>query len=483
MAIARASGNTFYIAGTILVFVALLFQLGMATFIGGTVGEDAATVLFYASLSMLILLLPYLLGVLRFDLFSPYTLMIGALLMGTGWRIPFIIYYEDEWDRIQKLMYEVSFDLIADDAKWFAVGILFLVLGYLSTSLRIPFERSRFWMSFTFDSRKLMMASLIFGVLGAVFGIIFLGAGGVNLGAGIAAARKIHVGTLENVGLIAGTSRFFASWASYPFLVLAGLVAVRIVPLTGLVAIMLALMAIPVFGVPFMASSRSAIVLTMMSVVIVMYYYGRIDPAKFLIFGTLLLMLIAFMGDLRAQNRSGSGPVDRTGAIAGILASGNGVDMMRTLGIFHNVPERTGYLYGSSYLTFVTFPVPRAIWKEKPEVGLGPFVKSEILGGRIVDKNGWPSSIIGEAWLNFGKFGLVFVMFLYGAFQRIFYNSFKPFLGKSFILTLVYGMLVWKFAFSMTVLNFSHGLVGLFQLVIPMMLFLAICRKYVRASW
>lgn len=483
MAVGKSRGNNIYIFGTVLVFGALLIQLGSATFVGGSVGDDAAQVLFYASLSLLIMIIPYLTGWIRFDLFSPYTLMLGALLMGTGWRIPLIIFYDEEWDRIQKLMYEVSFEMIADEAKWFPVAIFFMVLGYLSTRWRFHFERRRFWNEYTLDSRKLMIAGLIFGVLGTVFGLIFLSAGGVSLSGGLGAARKIHLGNTEGVGFIAGTSRFFASWATYPFLVLGSLVAVRIIPFSGMMLAVLALMAVPVFGVPFMASSRTIIVLTMVSIIIVMYYYGRIDPLKFVIFGTLVLVLVAFMGDLRAQNRSGSAELQRTGAIVGVIASGNGVDMMRTLGIFHHVPERTNYLLGKSYLTFITFPIPRAIWKDKPEVGLGPFVKSEILGGRIVDKNGWPSGIIGEAWLNFGKFGLIVVMFLYGAMQRIFYNSFRPHLGQSFILTVVYGMLVWKFAFSTTVLNFSHGITGLIQLIIPLMLFLLICRKYQRTGW
>lgn len=70
------------------------------------------------------------------------------------------------------------------------------------------------------------------------------------------------------------------------------------------------------------------------------------------------------------------------------------------------------FMYGDSYLTFFTGLIPRAFWPDKPAISLGLFVKSQILQ-RPGTLGGVPPTMPGEAFINFGWYGLVIAL-VYG---------------------------------------------------------------------
>lgn len=67
--------------------------------------------------------------------------------------------------------------------------------------------------------------------------------------------------------------------------------------------------------------------------------------------------------------------------------------------------ERHGYDFGLFYLENLVRPIPRSIWKDKPEV-LGKKVRLEFWGD---DQGGIPPGVIGESYISFGPFGLFFI--------------------------------------------------------------------------
>lgn len=473
-----------YFSGALGLVVAFIVQSLVSLYVSATLDLDTGIVLFFASVSMLALLAPFILRWVPFDLFSPLTFILLSFLMGTGGRIPFIILNYEHVARARFLMFNMTFEQVAQESVWFFVGVVFLVFGYISTHKRLNLFGSAYWLNYQFNQGRFFVVCLTFGALGSVFGLIFLRAGGIDLSDGdiLGSSQKIHVGTKESVGLLGGISRQVVSFAIVPFLCLASFLVTGKLKANPFVLAALVLLAMPVFGVPFIASSRGGIITSIISIGIFVYYFKGLNPVKLLVVLLGVLMLIQFMGALRIHNKSVNIQVEKLGLVGSVLGSGNGVDMVRTAGIIYYVPERTDYLYGKSYLALLTFGVPRAIWPEKPEVGLGPLVKSEVFGGREVDKNGWPAGIVGEAYLNFGRMGLVFVMFLYGAMQRLIYNSFRPHLGSNFPATIIYACLVYRFSFSTTNLNFAHGISGLFVLAAPLLLFFVVCRKYEKTS-
>ena len=96
--------------------------------------------------------------------------------------------------------------------------------------------------------------------------------------------------------------------------------------------------------------------------------------------------------------------------------------------------------------------------------------------GQRVRKSGWPAGMIAEAHINFGRAGIIPAMAIFGAFLRIFYESCRPFLGISLLVTVVYSVSIWRLAFGTIGLNFAHGILQTLQLTLPMLFFVLLAR-------
>ncbi len=84
--------------------------------------------------------------------------------------------------------------------------------------------------------------------------------------------------------------------------------------------------------------------------------------------------------------------------------------------------DRKGeFLYGSSLLPILTLPVPRALWPEKP--GIGDHVIAIATADRPYDVQGRIITYIGEAYMNFGIYGVILVPFILSVFLTKFYHD------------------------------------------------------------
>jgi hypothetical protein len=119
--------------------------------------------------------------------------------------------------------------------------------------------------------------------------------------------------------------------------------------------------------------------------------------------------------------------------------------------------------------------IPRSVWPDKPQIGLGSIVKNDIF--HEPSRGGYPSGLIAEGWINFGTFGLFLPLFLIGWLMRFVYESARPLLGKSFYVTLLYAAGIWQFGFFFISANFAHGLILTLIATGPMFVLLWIARK------
>jgi hypothetical protein len=67
---------------------------------------------------------------------------------------------------------------------------------------------------------------------------------------------------------------------------------------------------------------------------------------------------------------------------------------------------------GSTYISIITLPIPRAIWPSKP--GLGDHLREISTPGRNYAKQGRIITYIGESYLNFGYYGIVIIPLIIG---------------------------------------------------------------------
>jgi len=80
----------------------------------------------------------------------------------------------------------------------------------------------------------------------------------------------------------------------------------------------------------------------------------------------------------------------------------------------------TGYDYGYSYTTNLVRPIPRSLWKDKPQA-LGKKIRYHFWGDEL---GGVPPGLIGEYYISAGVFGLLFLMPLFTAFVFMFNNMY-----------------------------------------------------------
>lgn len=84
--------------------------------------------------------------------------------------------------------------------------------------------------------------------------------------------------------------------------------------------------------------------------------------------------------------------------------------------IIHGMVPDRGYLYGQSLVRWLTFPIPRSWWLEKPRS------ITSMIGGYAMpssDEFSAGASLIGEMYLNFGMFGGVLVLIILFAYTLI----------------------------------------------------------------
>ena len=175
---------------------------------------------------------------------------------------------------------------------------------------------------------------------------------------------------------------------------------------------------------PFIASSRAGLVNFVLCSAVIFHFLDKGLKWRHISY----LILVAFavviiMGLLRFSSQSGSFSItdytqrrNSESVLGVVLASNNFVSIGKTSIVVDSIPDQFDYLYGESYFYWVYAAVPRAIWPNKPPVKLGLILGPKIFGSNL--NTGVPPGAIGEAYINFGIYGVVFVLFLTGAFLR-----------------------------------------------------------------
>ena len=91
--------------------------------------------------------------------------------------------------------------------------------------------------------------------------------------------------------------------------------------------------------------------------------------------------------------------------------------------LLKTVPDNNDYLYGSTLIKPFLWIIPRELWPEKPETVARKFIKNNY--PELYDKGGSrPVLLPGELYYNFGFFGVIVGMLLYGKFTRYIYAKF-----------------------------------------------------------
>ncbi len=128
----------------------------------------------------------------------------------------------------------------------------------------------------------------------------------------------------------------------------------------GILAIML----------PFMASSRANVLLTLISVcVVVNRVRGISAPALLVAFGACVLILTGMLALRRENNRGIAASESITDlGLEPLFGNKNFACVVKLAHVYKSVPSLINYKYGSTYLTILYAPIPRTLWQDKPPI-------------------------------------------------------------------------------------------------------------------
>jgi hypothetical protein len=104
----------------------------------------------------------------------------------------------------------------------------------------------------------------------------------------------------------------------------------------------------------------------------------------------------------------GSTDRDTVEVLMPVSARFSGIDQL--YGVMQTVPEITGYRYGFDYSAILVNFVPRLIWPSKPIYSRGADYGSAL--GTMTSVTPFP---VGEAYWDFGGYGVIFMMMIWGA--------------------------------------------------------------------
>jgi oligosaccharide repeat unit polymerase len=416
----------------------------------------------------------------RFDLFEPINVMAGALIFGTTLRGLYVVFFPNH-PRAQFLMMGQTFSELNANVFWILLGVILFCIGYGLNYVRAPAHLGLFQPRRIDPSRFkfILTVCLILSIIGCV---AYINTNGINLlGDILGQSRKRVVVVLNALGdevYAGGWQPQLARTGLYAGAVLAGAMISRVIrPTVYRFALMIALF---FFGsvVPFFGQVRTPVILTVFSVFVFSYYYRKIK-FRYAVVGVLAIALFAStMGQLRETNVYGS--ASQSGFVDTTIGSGNGFDTIRAAAILDRVHSRGLYLDGSSYLAIPFFWLPRQIWPDKPDVGLGDWVKEKLFGLHA-RQSGWPPGFVAEAYINFGLIGIALIPFLAGLAMRWFYEAFRPHLGRSFLATTFYSLILYKIGFDSPSLTIGQGIItGLLSALPGVVIVYFSSRKIVR---
>lgn len=195
------------------------------------------------------------------------------------------------------------------------------------------------------------------------------------------------------------------------------------------------------------AGSRSAVFYAMISVLCVLMI-----RRKKILLGTAVvagILTVAFLGwGMQMRQSSWKGAVEFGLAdgqpIAELLGMGIEELSQRSgegdplYAILARVPKEVDLLSGKSYLTLLTFPIPRVWWPDKPRS------TGVLIGPTFFDHpSPKPPGPVGEAYWNFHVAGVVGVFFLFGVFHQWLARFYARYassaaLAPFLVLTLIY---------------------------------------------
>lgn len=435
----------------------------------------------------------------NFSPFEPPVLIAFSVAIGCTFR-PIMIASAEEYNyKVDFLIDGMSAGELASAGIFVPLGILLLSLGYIVAGRkRIALDSIHLFRADGWFTRRVYLVVLVFACASLFATYALVDATDVDLTnlAALSVKRTVELA----VGGDAAHARLgYLHWMSDMSRIAVLILLVhhlqknlngyrKTVASFGRFSLIVTLFGVYVFW-PIVSSSRTAILELLFGMTIVVGYLGfkgssQSRKRKFVWTGSLLvfvaLAVLVSIGLWRQLSQTSEiRDKNLTDAVVNqTVGSGNFVPLERTALIIDRMHRPgTEFKLGETYANLIFAPIPRTIWPEKPELSVGLFVKRELYN-RPTGTNGYPPGLLGEAFINFGFIGIFIVPAIWGAFLKVFYNSFRPMLQAGNPAAVVlYAAILWPLAFQFLDLDFSLSVMNLATSLIPTLVALMVISR------
>lgn len=386
------------------------------------------------AVACLIISLPLVLGRRRFEIVSPWTLLLLGGYLAFGLRGLFIS-LGFEADRTLDTLYFLgnSEDYFYQPALVFLAGLLLLTIGYLTSPpvARHPRVGTRPHLS---PGAVTLLVPLCAAIGFAAFLMYAQSTGG--LGAGPLSAKRT---TISGAAVDAsyqshGELRVLNTYAQLAFWLQTAYYCYRKVP-HGIATYRfwwLVLLFLNAALLPLYASTRSDLLYIVIGALLIEVCLRKNYLNLRTVGATVAIVLVigSAMTSLRSTSNEAtqSATVDTESVVGGFVLTRTIADVATTSHIVRSVPEELPYANGRTITAWLAAPIPRSIWPDKPVVSVGPEIGRTIYGN---ERAGVPPGVVGEAYWNFGIAGVLVIPLLAGVSLRRLQETWGPMATRS----------------------------------------------------
>ena len=361
---------------------------------------------------------------LKVSAFDPLNLFLLYVIIGGIAPAYYMVF--DPTSRISYLMANRPLEDFVDVSFLYIASLFLVGLGYSACKQRI--NVGRLLPREDLLSPRGFQFALVAGISISLLGVLAY----ISSTGGIAASisdisRKRSIEIISNGEVVYATGGYMRMAADISFVLLLVTMSYYVknsAKLPTYISLQLWVLGALSLAVPFISSSRSAVIFVAFGIMISLHARNRLSARVILVCAILAVCSFGAMSALRAASQK-SGESAFENPFKALAESGNGLSIFGTTHIVKGVPDRMRYQLGTTYFYWITAPIPRTFWPGKPDIALGKRVKDEILQLPVI-RSGRPPSFMGEGWMNFGLVGFMLNSFALGYMMRLIPNSLLP---------------------------------------------------------
>lgn len=233
---------------------------------------------------------------------------------------------------------------------------------------------------------------------------------------------------------------------------------------------------------PFLTNARVGIIAIFLNASAIWYYHRGLSLKLISIVSTIVIVVTLITSAFRPSfgNAKSFGEatskVNFNAFIDIFIANRNLLGITKTAHIVHAIPDKLDYKYGQTFFLWVYAPIPRAIWPQKPIIGVGAEdTMKEIFNIPQFIHSGVPPGIVAESYWNFGVLGVFSIMFILGIILKKTHRVLLPYIlkkNKNSIILYIY--ITYTLGFLLPATSVSASIITLLTSLIPIIIIIKI---------